>query len=90
LDFEHTRPDHWMVDLAPLYARCWGDATEAESTFFAGYGKRPAGDQQQLMRAIRWVAALNTVAWAVGHHDPTLEAEGRRALATLASTGPGR
>ena len=78
LDFEHTRPDHRWVDWVRLEARGWTAAQRA--AFVVGYGAEPDPDTLRCMLALY---AVSTVAWAVEHQDPHLEAIGRAALAKV-------
>ena len=75
LDFEHTRPDHPLVDWVRLESRGWSDAQRG--AFEAAYGT----PDPVALRCVLAVYGAATVAWATSHGDRELLAIGRCALA---------
>jgi aminoglycoside phosphotransferase (APT) family kinase protein len=79
LDFEHSGPDWWLMDLVKLDEVCF-EHRGVEEAFYAAYGRRPAdGALERLL----WMTELGTVVWGVTHGDPEYEGIGRRTLARL-------
>jgi hypothetical protein len=82
IDFEHSRPDHPLVDLVKLATEVWPDRADLESrssmesAFLDAYG--PV-DRAVLDGLIRLHGAATWV-WAVRHDDPAFEALGRKIL----------
>lgn len=85
IDFEHARPDWWLVDMDRLEGRWWVGRPELRSSFFAGYGRTPSAEESAAARALGLVNALATIVWAVEHRDRNFEAEGRARLARALS-----
>lgn len=77
LDFEHTRPDHPLVDWVRLEARGWAPAQR--SAFAQAYGTI----DPIALRCVLALYGLTTVAWARTHGDPQLSEIGRRALRSV-------
>jgi hypothetical protein len=83
IDFEHTGPDLWLVDLVRLAEGAFDDP-EVEHAFFEGYGPMPS-DTDAHLRQLLWLTELATVAWSARHGDAAYEAIGRRMLARLSA-----
>ncbi|MBX2803446.1 MAG: aminoglycoside phosphotransferase family protein [Myxococcales bacterium] len=83
LDFEHTRPDHPLVDWVRLEARGWSPAQKA--AFEEAYG---APDHVAL-RCMLAIYGLATLAWARKHRDVSLVEVGRAALQRAGIAGAG-
>ncbi len=74
VDFEHTRPDHPLVDWVRLEAGGW--SAPQRGAFERALG---APDPDAL-RAVLACHGLATLAWGTLHADPSLQRLGRRAL----------
>lgn len=83
IDFEHARPDYWLLDVERLWSREWVDAAHLEEAFWGGYGRRPADDEDAILKRCAALAALSTVAWSIEHQDREFEEHGRSCLARL-------
>lgn len=78
VDFEHSRLDLDMVDLAKL-APIWAARPDLATAFWAGYGRREADLRESLGLAIA-LHGLASLAWGRRHADAGFVAEGARAL----------
>ncbi|MCB9673721.1 MAG: aminotransferase class I/II-fold pyridoxal phosphate-dependent enzyme [Alphaproteobacteria bacterium] len=76
IDFEHSRPDHPLVDLVKLATEVWPAHPALEAAFTEGYG---AFDRAVLDGLIRLHGA-STLAWAERHGDEAFRQLGRRIL----------
>jgi thiamine kinase-like enzyme len=83
IDFAHSEPSPWAVDLQKLTMREWRGRPELEAAFLEGYGRVPDGEDRFVLRAYVALSALATIAWSVAHDDPGFEAEARSVLAEL-------
>ena len=81
IDFEHARPDYWLVDVERLYADGW--ESSLESAFWQGYGRAPSEVERALLGQRLALSALTTVVWAKEHHDADFELQGRKQLTAL-------
>jgi aminoglycoside phosphotransferase (APT) family kinase protein len=80
IDFEHSAPDHPLVDVVRLCDEVFADRPDLESAFFTGYGARPDADQLSRLLALH---ALATTTWGRRHHDAQFIARGDALLARL-------
>lgn len=79
IDFEHSRADHPMVDLAKLQGSTLQEPAAREA-FFAGYGALTDGDEELL----RWATDLHAVVthcWAHRHDVLCLREEAAQLMA---------
>lgn len=83
IDFAHSEPSPWAVDLQKLTMREWRGRPELEAAFLEGYGRVPDDEDRLVLRAYVALSALATIAWSVAHDDPGFEAEARSVLAEL-------
>ena len=81
IDFEHARPDHWLVDVERLYANGW--ERSLEDAFWQGYGRVLSELEREVLGQRLALSALSTVVWAREHHDADFERQGRGQLAAL-------
>ena len=81
IDFEHARPDHWLVDVERLYAGGWDSSLE--DAFWQGYGRVLSELERKVLRQRLALSALSSVVWAREHGDADFERQGRRQLAAL-------
>ncbi|MDZ7707789.1 MAG: aminoglycoside phosphotransferase family protein [Trueperaceae bacterium] len=85
LDLEHARADLAEADLARLASGPWAVRPGSRAAFMAGYRAAggPADPDAPWLPGLRALDAVATIGWAARHDDATLEADGRRALATV-------
>ena len=88
IDFEHTRSDHPLADVARLAAYVWPHRPDLEAAFRAGYGGRPhPGDAfapfEESVRVFAVAEAWHRWLWAHRHRDLGLGRSAARALAAL-------
>ena len=81
IDFEHARPDHWLVDVERLYAGGWDSSLE--DAFWQGYGRVLSELERKVLGQRLALSALSTVVWAREHGDADFERQGREQLAAL-------
>ncbi len=81
IDFEHARPDFWLVDVERLYAGLW--ERSLEDAFWQGYGRVLSEVEREVLGQRLALSALSTVVWAREHHDADFERQGRAQLAAL-------
>jgi Ser/Thr protein kinase RdoA (MazF antagonist) len=86
LDFEHTRPDHWLADLTRLEAWVWPGRPDLREAFFSGYGRHPDGQEQAILHMLSALDAVQTWAWGVEHRDRLFIERGAEAWAGRASS----
>jgi hypothetical protein len=77
LDFEHARPDHWLVDVVKLSVGPCRAAPEQLEAFFEGYGRRPQGRDHAALATLCLLHGLGSVAWAGQHREAELLADAR-------------
>ena len=83
IDFEHTRPDMFLVDFERLTTREWLDAPDLKDAFFEGYGRTLTDDENTLLAHYTTLAAMTTIIWSREHHDADFEAQAWRTLTRL-------
>ena len=67
IDFEHARPDHWLVDVERLYAGSWDSSLE--DAFWQGYGRVLSELERKVLGQRLVLSALSSVVWAREHGD---------------------
>ena len=88
IDFEHARPDLWLVDVLKLDHGPWIDRPDLEARFWHGYGRSPSQRERQRLTMLQCLQAISTITWGREHADPEFEALGRRLLARLRPVSP--
>lgn len=83
IDFEHSRPDLWFLDLERLWAGLWLERPDLREAFLAGYGRKPSETEERLLERLGALGALTTIVWAHEHDDADFEAQGRSKLMRL-------
>lgn len=83
IDFEHARPDLWLVDLLELGLGAWPDRPGLEEAFWQGYGRRPDAAETRLLGALERLHAVAGLDWALRHGDRDRARIGRRRLERL-------
>lgn len=87
VDFEHCRPDHWMVDLVKLPDEVPGlEEREILEVFLRGYGSPECLDDPAFEPRWRWLRTLHglaTLTWGNERGDVELQARGRAILGAL-------
>lgn len=78
LDFEHSRGDLSLFDLARLDLLQLSRDPEAADAFWSGYGGAPAGDEHELYQRVKLMEAARTTLWAERHADSVFADEARR------------
>ena len=81
IDFEHARPDYWLVDVERLFAGGWDSGLQ--TAFWQGYGHTLSELEKMVLGQRLALSALTTVVWAREHSDADFEMQGRRQLAVL-------
>lgn len=89
-DFEHARPDYWLLDLCKMNALVWLENPHLKDAFFQGYGYEPKAWEESLLRLWTVIWSVGTLQWAIAHGDGQYERQGRTAAKQLgASLRPG-
>jgi hypothetical protein len=83
IDFEHARPDHWMMDLVRNEGFSYLRTDAHRHAFFEGYGRSLTHRERRLLQAMGWFHAVGTVVWARRHQAIAFERTGRIQLAGL-------
>lgn len=83
IDFEHSRPDLWFLDLQRLWTDLWLERPDLRNAFLTGYGRYRSEDEEELLKRLAALEALTTVVWAREHSDCAIEEQGRRTLDRL-------
>lgn len=83
IDFEHSRPDLFFLDLERMWSRDWADHPELAEAFWAGYQSRPTDQDMWLLNRCSALVAVSTIVWSIEHQDADFEAHGRRVLERL-------
>lgn len=82
IDYEHSAPDHPLVDVVRLAEERFADPA-FEAAFAEGYGAPIDHDRLDRLLALH---ALATAAWGRRHHDAAYTRRGDRLLARLGLT----
>lgn len=89
-DFEHARPDYWILDLCKMNALSWLEQPSLKDAFLLGYGYEPKRWEESLLQLWTVVWSVGTLRWAKAHGDRRYELLGRTASNLLgASLKPG-
>jgi Ser/Thr protein kinase RdoA (MazF antagonist) len=83
IDFEHSRPDLWFLDLERLWTGLWPARPDLRHAFLAGYGRELSENEEGLLERLAALGALTTIVWAREHADAAFEQAGWRSLARL-------
>jgi Ser/Thr protein kinase RdoA (MazF antagonist) len=83
VDFEHARPDCWLVDLAKLAGGPWSGRPALERAFLEGYGRRLGDEDRERLEVFVLLHGLVTWSWGERHADVPLAAHGREILRVL-------
>jgi len=68
-DFEHAKPDYWLLDLCQLNSRVWFIDDTLKQAFWDGYGRRPDEWEERFLQLWTHLWALQTRHWALRHND---------------------
>ena len=79
IDFEHARPDLWLVDVERV--RSATDDDRLFAAFLDGYGRTLTGHDREALSLVTLHSGLSRLVWAVRHRDAAFEAKARRTLA---------
>ena len=85
-DFEHARPDYWLLDLCKMNALVWLEKPNLKDAFFEGYGYEPQGWEETLLGLWSVLWSVGTLQWAASHQDRRYERLGRRAANLLGAS----
>ena len=85
-DFEHARPDYWLLDLCKMNALVWLERPYLKDAFFQGYGYEPKEWEESLLRLWSVVWSVGTLEWAMVHGDGRYEKQGRTAAIRLGAS----
>lgn len=80
IDFEHARPDLYMLDVIKLWSDCWLENPEFEAIFWRGYGRQLSQRDQLILLRCAGLHALQTIIWSVSHSRETFFRQGRTLL----------
>lgn len=83
IDFERTRREQWIQDLARMHYGLWLRRPELGKAFYEGYGRQPSGLDLEILDRRQASGTLSTIVWAHEHGDEAFEAHGREVLAGL-------
>jgi Ser/Thr protein kinase RdoA (MazF antagonist) len=83
IDFEHSRPDVWLVDLEKLMNEIWPTSPELKEAFLSGYGRTLTADDEALAFGNSALTAVTRIVWSLEHDDQDYAEMGRRILEHL-------
>lgn len=83
IDFEHSVPDLYLVDMQRMWPTLWRQRPDLRAAFFAGYGRTLSDEEEGALRATMAMWGLTTAVWAREHGDVLFEQDGLRALRLL-------
>ena len=83
IDFEHSRPDLWFLDIERLWSDVWHERSDLAEAFWEGYGRGLSAEETWVLERLAALNALSTVVWAREHGDVGFEARGRARLERL-------
>lgn len=81
IDFGLARVGPWYEDLHRPWWREWAESPDLAEAFFAGYGRRPEGDDLAALLATSVLGHVTVIVWADEHGDEAFGAHGRACLA---------
>jgi Ser/Thr protein kinase RdoA (MazF antagonist) len=64
IDFGHTRPDFWALDIDKLWSDQWVERRDRSDAFWDGYGRKPSDDEWAVVEAAGALSAITTIAWS--------------------------
>ena len=83
IDFEHSRPDLWFLDIERLWSDVWGERPDLAEAFWDGYGRGLSEEEGWVLERLAALGALSTIGWAREHGDADFEMRGRARLERL-------
>jgi Ser/Thr protein kinase RdoA (MazF antagonist) len=83
IDFEHSRPDVWLVDLERLMNEVWPTSPELKEAFLSGYGRTLTVDDEALAFGNSALTAITRIVWSLEHDDQDYAEMGRKILEHL-------
>lgn len=83
IDFEHSKPDLWFLDIERLWRDQWVKRPDLREAFLSGYGRELTQDEEGLLERLAALGALTTIVWAREHNDQAFERQGRDILDRL-------
>ncbi|MFE0581389.1 phosphotransferase [Streptomyces sp. NPDC058874] len=83
VDFERTRPAARVQDFVILATTQWADHPDREKAFLLSYGRKLSDAEQQALRFLTALDAVNCLAWGPDNDDDEVTARGRRTLDRL-------
>jgi len=83
INFEWSRRDVWVSDVARLYYDYWPDRPELQGAILAGYGRDLLADDIAVMRAWWSMRQVHFILWAREHRDTAFEDAARQHLGLL-------
>lgn len=83
IDFEHSRPDLWFLDIERLWRDQWLKHPQLREAFLSGYGRELTPDEESTLERLAALGALTTIVWAHEHNDQAFESQGRNTLNRL-------
>ena len=86
IDFEHARPDYWLLDLCKMNALVWVRSPQLKHAFFQGYGYKPSDWEESLLHLWSVIWSVGTLQWALKHGDGRYEHKGREAASVLGAS----
>ncbi|MEU9254473.1 phosphotransferase [Streptomyces sp. NPDC048270] len=87
VDFERSRPAARVQDLVILSATQWVDHPDRKKAFLQSYGRTLTDAEQQALRCLTALDAVNCLAWGPDNGDEMVTARGRRTLDQLMREG---
>ena len=82
-DFEHSRSDHWLADVADLWFGEWAERVDLAEAFFDGYGRSPSASDMERLNGVAVLSCISTIVWSLHDGATGLAADARRALTNV-------
>ena len=82
-DFEHSRRDHWLSDVANLWFGEWAERADLAEAFFDGYGRSPSASDMEQLHVVAVLSCISTIVWTLHGGATGLAADARRTLANV-------
>lgn len=83
IDFEHSIPDLYLVDMQRMWPTLWQQRPDLRQAFFEGYGRVLSDEEEGALKATMAMWGLTTAVWAREHGDVQFEQDGLHALRLL-------
>ena len=83
IDWERTRPEHWLQDAQRMAQDHWARQPELRQAFFEGYGRQPTVWEERQLNLLVLTNAIPSIPWAIDHHDDRFVALSRAAIERL-------